>query len=157
MRFLAPVTAAAMMALQVASGLAQTPPPPPVAPTPAPPAAAQPMPAAPPEAMSPATKHIHPPHLTLAQRFAMANTTHDGRLTREQADAARWKYISRNFDAIDQGHRGYVTVDDIHAYARAHRSTRTHRPKTPAPGTAPGTAPAAPPPEAPPPSGSTSD
>ena len=75
--------------------------------------------------------------MTLAQRFAAANTSHDGHLTREQADAASWKYVSRNFAAIDKDHQGYVTVEDNRAYARANRAARHHTPKNSAPATTP--------------------
>ena len=49
-------------------------------------------------------------------RFNAANTTHDGRLTREQAQAANMPYLVRHFDQIDTQHKGYVTLGDIRAY-----------------------------------------
>src|SRR5260370_40617883 len=48
----------------------------------------------------------------LRVRFDEANTTHDGRLTPEQAQAS-WPAIAKHFSEIDQDHRGFVTVDDI--------------------------------------------
>lgn len=77
--------------------------------------------------------------MTLNQRFAAANTTNDGHLTRDQADAAKWTYVSRHFDTIDKDHKGYVTIDDIRAYAKAARASRHHattsapKPAVPAP------------------------
>ena len=62
------------------------------------------------------------PHLTLEQRFAQANVTNDGHLTLEQAKA-KYKTVARHFDAIDQGKKGYVTLDDIRAYNKAQRTT----------------------------------
>jgi hypothetical protein len=49
----------------------------------------------------------------LVQRFDAANVTHDGRLTLQQAQAARWPEVVRNFPAMDIGQKGYVTLDDI--------------------------------------------
>jgi hypothetical protein len=61
---------------------------------------------------------------TLLQRFDEANTTKDGHLTQDQASATRWSYITRNFDAMDKDHKGFVTVDDIRAFARERRAAR---------------------------------
>ncbi len=60
------------------------------------------------------------PHIGLAERFAAANTTHDGRLTREQA-AAGMPMVARRFDAIDVGHKGYVTLPEIRAFLAQRR------------------------------------
>jgi hypothetical protein len=57
-------------------------------------------------------------HMPLAQRFEAANTTHDGKLTREQAEAGGMKRIADHFDDIDTGKKGYVTIDDIKAWAQ---------------------------------------
>jgi hypothetical protein len=54
-------------------------------------------------------------HLTMEQRFEQANVTHDGHLTEEQAKTG-YKSVARHFSAIDQDKKGYVTLDDIHAY-----------------------------------------
>ena len=59
---------------------------------------------------------------TLQERFEAANTAHDGRLT--LAQAAAMPRIARNFDAIDTGRKGYVTIDDIRSYNRAQRAER---------------------------------
>jgi hypothetical protein len=64
----------------------------------------------------------------LQERFDAANTTHDGHLTQAQADAAKWTYVSKHFSVIDKDHKGYVTVDDIKAYAHAARSAKHNVP-----------------------------
>src|ERR1700761_949753 len=50
----------------------------------------------------------------LQTRFANANTTHDGKLTREQA-AAGMPMVAKYFDEIDTQHVGYVTLPQIEA------------------------------------------
>jgi hypothetical protein len=57
----------------------------------------------------------------LAQRFAAANATHDGRLTRDQA-ANGMPVVARNFDTIDVGHKGFVTLPEIRAFAAERRA-----------------------------------
>ena len=52
----------------------------------------------------------------LAQQFAAANVTHDGELTREQAERGM-PMVARDFDAIDIDHKGYVTLPEIRAFA----------------------------------------
>jgi hypothetical protein len=62
-------------------------------------------------------------YLSLNERFEEANTTHDGRLTLEQAKATKvMRVVATNFDAIDATHKGYVTQDDIHAWYKARRA-----------------------------------
>ena len=62
------------------------------------------------------------------QRFAAANTTSDGKLTKEQAQAAHMRLVVRHFDEIDSAHKGYVTVDDLRAYRRTQAAARrAHR------------------------------
>jgi len=46
-------------------------------------------------------------------RFADADTDHDGRLSRTEAQAA--PYVARHFDAIDADHDGYVTRAELRA------------------------------------------
>jgi hypothetical protein len=52
-------------------------------------------------------------------KFEMANVTHDGRLTREQAQAAGMRGVAVHFDQIDADHKGYVTMQDIRAWRHA--------------------------------------
>jgi hypothetical protein len=62
--------------------------------------------------------------MTLAQRFDAANTTHDGHLTLAQAKAANMTSVVRNYDVIDTAKKGYVTIDEIHAYNRTRHRVR---------------------------------
>ncbi len=65
-----------------------------------------------------------PQRMRMRDRFEAANTTHDGRLTADQAQAAGWRGIVRNFSQIDTDHKGYVTIQDIRAWGRARRQAR---------------------------------
>ena len=56
--------------------------------------------------------------------FAAANTTHDGHLTKAQADQSGWTRVSKHFDEIDADHKGWVSVDQIHAFNKSHRKHR---------------------------------
>jgi hypothetical protein len=58
-----------------------------------------------------------------AEHFADANTTHDGRLTLEQATAG-YKSIAKSFNQIDVAHHGYITLDDIKAWRAAKKAAR---------------------------------
>jgi hypothetical protein len=51
----------------------------------------------------------------LQARFANANTTHDGKLTRAQA-AAGMPRVAQHFDEIDTQKLGYVTLPQIAAF-----------------------------------------
>ncbi|NIE65794.1 EF-hand domain-containing protein [Burkholderia sp. Ax-1719] len=53
----------------------------------------------------------------LQSRFAQANTTHDGKLTREQAQAGM-PMVAQHFDAIDSQRAGYVTLAQIEDFMR---------------------------------------
>jgi hypothetical protein len=125
MRFVIPALA---LSLTAVPALAQT-----TAPaTPAAPAPAAPTAAAP---AAPSTKTTHT-RMTAQQRFDAANTTHDGKLTKEQAQAAHMTSTVKNWDAIDKDKKGYVTMDDMKAYAAAqraaHHNTGTATKKPPA-------------------------
>ncbi|RDU97257.1 EF-hand domain-containing protein [Trinickia dinghuensis] len=52
---------------------------------------------------------------TLHERFARANITHDGKLTRQQASAGM-PMVARHFNEIDTRHAGFVTLAQIEAY-----------------------------------------
>ena len=58
---------------------------------------------------------------SLAVRFAAANVTNDGRLTREQAEAGM-PLVAQNFEAIDVGGKGYVTLPEIRAFMAQRRA-----------------------------------
>src|SRR6516225_5114124 len=107
MRFLIPTLALALGALPSLAALpalAQTN----AAPAPSTaPAAAAPAPSAAPAVAAPAkpakqasaTTHTR---MTAQQRFDAANTTHDGHLTKDQAQAAHMYSTVKNWDAIDK-------------------------------------------------------
>jgi hypothetical protein len=59
----------------------------------------------------------------LQTRFATANTTHDGKLTRDQA-ASGMPRVAQHFDEIDTQKKGYVTLPQIEAFLRAHAAQR---------------------------------
>ena len=72
-----------------------------------------------------------PPHMTMNQRFDAANTTNDGRLTLEQAQAAHMGNIVRNFGQIDADRKGYVTRQDIQAWHHAAKQARLQQQQPP--------------------------
>ena len=51
----------------------------------------------------------------LQTRFSNANTTHDGKLTKAQAEQAM-PMVARNFDQIDSRKAGYVTLPQIQQF-----------------------------------------
>jgi hypothetical protein len=57
----------------------------------------------------------------LRERFASANTTGDGRLTLQQAQAGGLHGIAAHFSEIDRDNKGYVTLQDIHMWSAARR------------------------------------
>lgn len=129
MRFVIPALA---LSLAAVPALAQTT----TAPaTPAAPAEAAPAAAAPAAPSSKSAKATHT-RRSFQQRFDAANTTHDGHLTKEQAQAAHMTSTVKNWDAIDKDKKGYVTMDDMKAYAAsqraAHHNTGTATKKPPA-------------------------
>jgi hypothetical protein len=66
----------------------------------------------------------------MQERFAAADTNHDGRLTREEAQAGM-PFVYKHFDEIDKQKTGSVTMADIAAYASARHAAKQ------APGTPP--------------------
>ncbi|MFM0567564.1 EF-hand domain-containing protein [Paraburkholderia caledonica] len=62
-------------------------------------------------------QRMEPMVAQLQTRFANANTTHDGKLTKEQA-AASMPMVASHFDEIDTQKLGYVTLPEIEAYMR---------------------------------------
>jgi hypothetical protein len=65
----------------------------------------------------------HQGRRSAAEHFADANTTHDGRLTLDQATVG-YKSIAKSFSQIDVAHHGYVTLDDIKAWKAAKKAAR---------------------------------
>ncbi len=83
-------------------------------------------PTAPPAASTtaPAQPH-HAVRMSMQQRFDAANTSHDGKLTMEQAQAGMPR-VAHHFSAIDKDNKGYVTLEDIHAYNSAQHKAHQH-------------------------------
>lgn len=75
-------------------------------------AQASPQPAAAPAVPNPRMERAEQ---QLQSRFANANTTRDGKLTREQA-AAGMPMVARHFDEIDTQRAGYITLPQIEAF-----------------------------------------
>ena len=72
----------------------------------------------------PGTPGAAPPRTqggSLPLRFAAANVTNDGHLTRQQA-ADAMPLVARNFDAIDRDGKGYVTLSEIEAFLAQRRA-----------------------------------
>lgn len=59
----------------------------------------------------------------LQARFASADVNLDGRLTREEADG-RMPLVAMNFHAIDKNKLGYVTLEQVQAYASERQQAR---------------------------------
>jgi hypothetical protein len=59
----------------------------------------------------------------LQTRFSNANTTHDGKLTREQASSGL-PLVAKHFDEIDTQKNGYVTLPQIEAFMHEHAAQR---------------------------------
>jgi hypothetical protein len=55
----------------------------------------------------------------LQTRFSTANTTHDGKLTKDQA-AAGMPMVARHFNEIDSQKAGYITLPQIEAFLQEH-------------------------------------
>jgi hypothetical protein len=65
----------------------------------------------------------HQGRRSAAVHFSDANTTHDGRLTLDQASSG-YKSIAKSFSQIDASHHGYVTMDDIKSWKAAKKAAR---------------------------------
>ncbi|GAB5094789.1 EF-hand domain-containing protein [Caballeronia sp. LP006] len=70
-----------------------------------------------------ASPHIEQVMHGLQTRFASANTTHDGKLTRAQASSSM-PMVARHFDEIDTQKAGYVTLPQIEAFMHQHAAQR---------------------------------
>jgi hypothetical protein len=121
MRFLIPTLALSLVALPALAQTTAAPAPSTAPATGAPAASAAPAVAAPAKPAKQATATTST-RMTAQQRFDAANTTHDGHLTKDQAQAARMTSTVKNWDAIDKDKKGYVTMDDMKAYAAAQRA-----------------------------------
>lgn len=61
------------------------------------------------------------------QMFREANTTNDGRLTLQQAQAAGLTPVVRHFAELDPTDKGYVTVQGIRSYVQTRRAMRAQQ------------------------------
>jgi hypothetical protein len=61
---------------------------------------------------------------TFRDKFAEANTTHDGCLTSQQASAGGLKGVVKQFTQIDTAKHGCVTLSDIRTYRQALNAQR---------------------------------
>jgi hypothetical protein len=73
---------------------------------------------------SPSQHVSHQAHRFL-DRFNAANSSRDGQLTLQQAQAAHMPWVARNFAAIDTQQKGYVTVQDVRSYRQQMRAERS--------------------------------
>jgi hypothetical protein len=85
-------------------------------------------------------------HGKLAEKFAEANVTHDGRLTQAQAQAAGMHAVAHHFAEIDRDQKGYVTLQDLKAWRHERKAEKAERQAQPMPpaGATPGYPPPAP-------------
>ena len=63
--------------------------------------------------------HSKPDPQVIAQRFQAADTNHDGKLTLEEAQAGMPR-VAKVFSQIDVENKGYVTLQEIQAFAANH-------------------------------------
>ena len=87
-------------------------------------ALAQTPPMPPPAAVEAPRPHTR---MSLNDRFAAANTTDDGHLTMEQARTGM-PSVAKHFAAIDKQNKGFVTLDEIHAYYKEQRAAHRQTP-----------------------------
>ncbi len=81
-------------------------------------------PTAPTSPATPATTPARHARRNMDERFTAANTTHDGKLTLDQAKAGHLRAVVRDFAMIDKSKRGYVTLDEIKAHQSEQRAAR---------------------------------
>lgn len=72
-------------------------------------------------AAGPATPQHH--RMTWKQHFALANLSHDGHLTLQEASGG-YPTVARHFTEIDADKKGYVTEDDITNWHKLQRAMR---------------------------------
>ena len=66
-----------------------------------------------------AGSHSKPTPEQIATRFQAADTNHDGKLTVEEAKAGAPR-VAQVFSQIDVENKGYVTLEQLHAFAASH-------------------------------------
>jgi hypothetical protein len=70
-------------------------------------------------AVSCADRHSKPDPQKIAERFQAADTNHDEKLTLEEAKAGMPR-VAAVFSQIDVENKGYVTLEQIQAFAANH-------------------------------------
>jgi Ca2+-binding EF-hand superfamily protein len=73
-------------------------------------------------AQAPPAPDMQEMHTKMNARFSAADADHDGKLTREEA--AKMPMVARNFAQIDKAKKGYVTLEDVQAFARERAAAR---------------------------------
>lgn len=74
-------------------------------------------------AQAPKADRMEKARTELQKRFEAADTNKDGKLTREEAQAKMPK-VYKNFDAIDAGHAGAISLADIEAFVVSKKGAR---------------------------------
>ncbi|CAN7264578.1 hypothetical protein [Polaromonas sp. LjRoot131] len=74
-------------------------------------------------AQAPKAGRMEKARTELQNRFEAADTNKDGKLTREEAQAKMPK-VYKNFDAIDAGHTGAISLADIEAFVVSKKGAR---------------------------------
>jgi hypothetical protein len=67
----------------------------------------------------------------LQERFAAADTNHDGHLSREEAQSGM-PFVYKHFDEIDKQKSGTITMADIAAFASERRAAKKAQQPQPA-------------------------
>ncbi len=62
--------------------------------------------------------------MSVKDKFTAANTTLDGRLTKEQAEAAGLKSVAHHFGTIDEHKAGYITLEQLRAFRKKTRAEK---------------------------------
>jgi Ca2+-binding EF-hand superfamily protein len=74
-------------------------------------------------AQAPNAARMEKARTELQKRFDAADTNKDGKLSREEAQAKMPK-VYKNFDAIDAGHTGAISLADIEAFVASKKGAR---------------------------------
>lgn len=74
-------------------------------------------------AQAPNAARLEKARTELQKRFDAADTNKDGKLTREEAQA-KMPRVYKNFDTIDAGHAGSVSLADIETFLMSKKGSR---------------------------------
>ena len=75
------------------------------------------------QTQSPNAGRLEKARTELQKRFDAADTNKDGKLTREEAQA-KMPMVYKNFDAIDTGHAGTISLADIEVFLATTKGSR---------------------------------